>query len=601
MLRRFKLLQKQLVLVAIVLLAELVLIGTLLYVLDQEEREANRAERVFAVTVQANLLLKEFHESISSLMMYGLTMNADYGHRLVTQSQGIPAKIDALEKSSAEFPEDREAMQQIVTAARTWSSLLEQATKIVTKRSEPGMTIVVARFLSHDVRPHMMELTETVANFVEHHRAVEGTEKEALNRSRSLLRWILIGGGLMQVALAMVSFVFFSRNITGRLTILRDNAFRLASGMPLRPLMGGVDEISQLDKVFHEMAAALSAAAEKERAIVDGMPVGFIILDRTGAIQLVNPRSLAMLKASTEDLIGKPLTNFLLSSDDQKLSFATVKESALGRVSEFQFLRTDGGSFPAELYINSIKDADQELFICNLLDVSERHEVERMKREFVSIVSHDLKTPLTSIKSTLYLLTLGTLGTLNERGTKIIRGTQQEAERLVRLVTDLLDMARIEAGRMDLDCARVELRSIIERAVNAVGVQAEERKIKLQVHDVPLVVFGDSDRLVQVVVNFLSNAIKYAPPTSTVKIDCSRADKMVTVRVTDQGPGISKTAHAKIFERFEQVSSQDRTTGGGIGLGLAISKLIVEAHQGTIGVDSEVGKGSSFWFKIPDV
>jgi len=607
MIHKFKLLHKQLALVAFVLLAELVLIGTLLNLLDQEERQARRAERAYSVTVQASLLLKEFQESIMSLLVFGLTNNQEFATRMGALSRDIPQKIEELDQSSSEFPEDKESMQQIIKAARVWQALLTQAQNILTTRAQPGLSLTIVRFLSHDVKPHMMDLTETITAFADHHKKVEIAERETMNRSKSLLRIILIAGGIMQVILAIVSFAFFSRYITRRLSILTDNAYRLASGLPLRPHIRGADEIAQLDSVFHKMAEALTTAAEKERAIVDGMPAGFFRLDKDGEINLANPRSLSMLKASSQQVIGKPLTDFVISSDDQKLSFQNIKESALGRFSEFRFLTTDNSSFPAELSINAIQDADQELLICNILDVSERYEVERMKKEFVSIVSHDLKTPLTAIQHSLYLLTLGTtLGTLNERGMKVVAGTQQEAERLVKLVTDLLDVARMEAGRIDLECALVDVGSIITRAVKSAGVLAEEKKIQLEAGDASFQVLADADRLVQVLVNFLSNAIKYSPKESIVKIECSMVPAgesansgKVDFRVTDQGPGIPKTAQARIFGRFEQVSTEDRTEKGGTGLGLAICKLIVEAHQGTIGVDSEPGKGSSFWFEIP--
>jgi len=611
MILKFKLLQKQLALVAFVLLAELILIGTLLNLLDQQESDARRAERAYAVTVQANQLLNEFTESVTTLVIFGMTNKGEFGNRMAALTQDIPLKIEALKQSSSEFPEDSETMQQIINSARTWQGLITQAQSILAKRSEPGVTFTITMFLNHSVMPHVTELTGSVANFADHHKEVEIAQRETISRSKSLLRWILIAGGIMQVVLAIVSFVFFSRYITRRLSILSENAYRLASGLPLRPPIRGGDEIAQLDSVFHRMATALTAAARKERAIVDGMPVGFIMLDKAGEIQLANPRSLSMLKASSQQLVGKQLIDFVISPDDQKLSLENIKESALGRISEFTFLKTDGSSFPAELSINSIQDAEQELLICNVLDVSERHEVERMKKEFVAIVSHDLKTPLTSIQHSLYLLTLGTLGTLNERGAKIVAGTQQEAQRLVKLVTDLLDIARMEAGRIDLECALVDLNSIVKRAVNSATPLAEGKKIHLEAADVSFEVKADADRLVQVLVNFLSNAIKYSPKESTVKIECfmdsgkvagqaaGQVSASVEVRVTDQGPGIPKTAQARIFGRFEQVSEKDRTEKGGTGLGLAICKLIVEAHEGTIGVDSELGQGSSFWFKIP--
>ena len=598
MLHRFTLLQKQLALVAFVLLAELSLIGTLLVLLDQADNQTRRAEQSYAITVQANLLLKAFHESISSLMFYGMTKNADFAPRLAAISQDLVRKTNELEQSATDFPEDSEEVREIVKSARLWSGLLIKARTLLANESAPGTQLRMTLFLMHDVKPHLSELTGTVANFAQHQKEIDIAQRETINRSKFLLRIILVAGGLMQVVLAIVSFVFFSLYITDRLSVLTDNTIRLTAGMPLHPLIGGVDEIAKLDSVFHEMARALNDATNKERTIVEGMPVGFMVLDNAGIIKSVNPRSEEMLKNRSAQLIGKPLADLVVSLDGKKIPFQQIKELALGQFSEFRVLRKDS-SFEAELSIKSIQDADRELLICNILDVSERHEVERMKQEFVSIVSHDLKTPLTNIQNSLYLLTLGALGALNDRGMKIISGTRQEADRLVRLVTDLLDVARIEAGRIDLDYAAIELGSVITRATDSTAVLAEQKKLKVDAGDASFEIFADADRLVQVLVNFLSNAIKFSPEESTVTIVCQKDNRMVEVRVTDQGQGIPKEAQSRIFGRFEQVSHEDRKEKGGTGLGLAICKMIVEAHHGTIGVDSEVGKGSCFWFKIP--
>jgi signal transduction histidine kinase len=253
-----------------------------------------------------------------------------------------------------------------------------------------------------------------------------------------------------------------------------------------------------------------------------------------------------------------------------------------------------------EISINSIQDSGQELLICNILDVTERHEVERLKQEFVSIVSHDLKTPLTAIQNSLYLLGAGSLGSLTERGQQIVNGTQEESQRLVRLVNDLLDMARMEDGRINLECAVLNTDSLVQKSIDVVATLAEKKGIKLDVAPSHFEVLADSDRLIQVLVNFLSNAIKFAPPTSTVRIRCSQVTGAVEFRVIDQGPGIPQEAQRRIFQRFEQVAKEDRTEHGGTGLGLTICKLIVEAHGGSIGVDSQIEQGSSFWFTIPN-
>jgi signal transduction histidine kinase len=226
-------------------------------------------------------------------------------------------------------------------------------------------------------------------------------------------------------------------------------------------------------------------------------------------------------------------------------------------------------------------------------------ELEGFKRQLISIVSHELRTPLLSISSTLELLESGAMGDLSAKALSRLKMAQEEAERLIRLINDLLDIEKMEAGKFILDLSEVKVADLIESSLAAVASLAEMKQIAL---DRPATDFSwrvDRDRLCQVLVNLLSNAIKFSPEGETVKIEVLKEDLQLIFRISDQGRGIPEELAQKIFDRFVQVEKSDASERGGTGLGLAIARAIVEQHGGKIGVDSQPGAGSTFWFRLP--
>jgi signal transduction histidine kinase len=233
---------------------------------------------------------------------------------------------------------------------------------------------------------------------------------------------------------------------------------------------------------------------------------------------------------------------------------------------------------------------------------------ETKKKEYVSMISHDLRTPLTAIQGTLELVERGSYGELSERGKQRVSEAEWESDRLISLINELLDIEKLEEGMLDLDRNDVALKPIVERASNSVHTLTERQKIKLDINVEDVTVNVDEGRILQVLINLLSNAVKFSPRESTIKITAKTLGNMVECQVQDQGPGISQQNLERIFGRFQQVddgdqsASMDNSDGvkiRGSGLGLAICKALIEAHNGQIGVTSELGKGSTFWFKIP--
>jgi signal transduction histidine kinase len=275
-----------------------------------------------------------------------------------------------------------------------------------------------------------------------------------------------------------------------------------------------------------------------------------------------------------------------------------IDQKASGKFHELSAVRKGGEIFPAEISINEFKTRDGTLLLLNVQDVTQRHELERIKREFVAMVSHDLRTPLTSVQGSLTLLSSGALGNQTQEAQSVIDTAESEIGRLAKLVNDLLDVARIEAGKMDMHLQETPIAVIIRRSAAAVGSFAEQHQIKIEHDDSPARVQADPERLIQVLVNLLSNAVKFSPPDSKVSICTQTAGEWLEVRVHDDGRGIPPEHKEAIFRRFHQVEDGDANIRQGTGLGLPICKTIIEQHGGTIGVESEVGKGSTFWFRV---
>lgn len=238
-------------------------------------------------------------------------------------------------------------------------------------------------------------------------------------------------------------------------------------------------------------------------------------------------------------------------------------------------------------------------FAGHIRDTSERREVERLKQEFVSTVSHELRTPLTSIRGSLTLLASGAVGELPPDARDMVAIAERNTVRLITLINDILDLERLECGRVEIRQQRVEANAVVTRAVESVAAVAARHGIRIDVSIAEVAVWADPNRIVQVLVNFLANAIKFSPGASVVTVSVVPEESRVGFFVQDHGRGIPESHRAAIFERFHQVEGSDARRKGGTGLGLAICRAIIEQHGGSIGVESDPGSGSTFWFRIP--
>jgi len=223
-------------------------------------------------------------------------------------------------------------------------------------------------------------------------------------------------------------------------------------------------------------------------------------------------------------------------------------------------------------------------------------EAQRVRQSFVAMISHELRTPLTSVRGFLELLSMGALGEVSKPIVEQSDRVHTNVERLIKLINDLLDLEKMEAGKMQMAPEITSLSEAVERSLLSVSDQCKSNGVGIKVGNCQFSVYADSDRLEQVIVNLLSNAVKFSPCGSEVDIEAVDKDDFVEVRIRDQGRGVSDEYKTRIFEHYQQINVTDGSKKGGTGLGLPVSKLIVEQMGGAIGVRSEPGDGSTFWF-----
>jgi signal transduction histidine kinase len=234
--------------------------------------------------------------------------------------------------------------------------------------------------------------------------------------------------------------------------------------------------------------------------------------------------------------------------------------------------------------------------------LEERRRIEKLKDEFISIVSHELRTPLTSIHASLGLIRSGFAGGVPDEARELLEVAHRNSQRLVRLVSDILDLQKVESGTLSSDLQAVEVAPLLQQAVDANQAYAAQLGVTLALDgDVPeAAVWADADLLMQVMTNLLSNAAKFSPRNEAVLVRAERRDGMVRVSVTDRGPGIPEHFHERIFQRFAQADASTTREKGGTGLGLSITKAIVEQLGGRIAFETRAGAGTTFHFELPE-
>lgn len=348
-------------------------------------------------------------------------------------------------------------------------------------------------------------------------------------------------------------------------------------------------------------AERLQIMQARIRLFFERMPVALIMMRCDGTIEAVNRAAEEMFETPAKQLARRSIHQ-LFQPDAERTNASTVSllTKSVDNMLTINAIKQSGKTFPVDISVSRFEEHEGGRFLISLLDVSERVKLEEARREFSAMIAHDVRTPLTSCQAFLSGVSGGLYddapGTIKERATSI----QADLERVLSLVSGLLEIEKMEGGKLTPVKSRFPVESAVRRAVNSVESMAESKGVMLAVQHLDEFIYADQDQLVQVLVNLLGNAIKFSPEGGTVKLSArveEIAHESIEFRVDDEGPGIPKEFRDKIFDRFEQVERTGRKEG--TGLGLAISKAIVLAHDGTISVQSVEGQGSSFIVRLP--
>lgn len=370
---------------------------------------------------------------------------------------------------------------------------------------------------------------------------------------------------------------------------------------------------TQVSQFAEQMSAEmrLKDSDARIRAMLESAIDGIITFDLSGVIELVNPAFERILGFDADDVLGREVSEIIPGETmvdrigDRKISTIqdVLEDLKAKNYSDRELIvrRSDGNLIPVELRVSEVVLGTRNFYSGIIRDITERKEVELRVSEFYSTVSHELRTPLTSIRGALGLMEGGVVGEIPDEALELVTIARVSCDRLIRLINDILDLRKIEAGKLELKLESLDSESMVKATADSLRTMCEEYGVSIAVHvSDRRPVKGDHDRVVQILTNLVSNGVKFSGPEGKLDVRVvGGANGAVRFEVEDNGPGIPESQMHRLFGKFQQLDSSDTRAQGGTGLGLAISKALVEKHNGRIGVKSIEKKGSTFWFEIP--
>jgi two-component system, OmpR family, phosphate regulon sensor histidine kinase PhoR len=418
-------------------------------------------------------------------------------------------------------------------------------------------------------------------------------------------RWWVWAAFLGLLLLAGGAFLRVSRGTSRRIRQLQEFARRVASG-DFRPLEvdGRGDELDGLARALNETAARLEESIrgltdERDRsaAILRSMVEGVAVISAQERVLFSNRAFSQILGLEAMSVEGRPLVEVVRQSD----LLAILKRALVAHErisSEIVVGTVRPRNFAATVAPVHAEGPTGAVLV--LHEITELRRLERVRRDFVANVSHEFRTPLTAIQGFAETLLAGAIEDPEHRR-RFVEIIRSHAARLARLTEDLLELSRIEAGRLELEFRSLPVSQFVAACLETARLKAEQKQLRISVQLPPRLpaVRGDALHLQEVLQNLLDNAVQYTPPGGRIGVSAEAADGQVVITVADTGIGIPQAEQERIFERFYRVDPGRSREAGGTGLGLSIARHIVEAHGGRIWVESAVGEGSRFHFAIP--
>jgi len=421
---------------------------------------------------------------------------------------------------------------------------------------------------------------------------------DAISGAISRLQWFMLLAGLLGLVMAIGLSLAASYLMSRALRRLVDSARHLTAGQKTRIDIASTDELGRLagsfNRLYEELQGTLrTLATERGRfeAVLQSMSEAVLVLDAEERITMVNPALMAVL-GQRESPVGRPLKEVIDIAEVDRLARSGIEGAASAEL-------TIEAKFPRRVLARAMPLQTTGGTVIAMHDVTEMRRLETIRKDFVANVSHELRTPVSIIRANAETLLDGALDD-PERARSFVEALHRNSERLSRIISDLLDLSRVEAGRYQFEMVNVPLDHAVARAAEAVQPKADSRRVAIELSVPPAhSAWADAKALDQILLNLLDNSIKYTPEGGHVSVRVEERAGLMRVEVQDDGPGIKPEHRVRIFERFYRIDPGRSRDMGGTGLGLAIVKHFVESMGGRVGVEPAFPRGSIFWLTLP--
>jgi two-component system, NtrC family, sensor histidine kinase KinB len=461
-----------------------------------------------------------------------------------------------------------------------------------------------------ELQPAFLQVKEATERILEINQDAMLLKSDHARRLAERNRSLVLFSTILALALSLLSSVSLTRRTLRPLGVLSLAVRRIGEGdLEARARILGEDEIAQVGRELDTMAdklreyrssslGELLQAQQASQAAIDSLPDAVLVVGADGSLLNVNESAERELQVHAgEQPFSRIEPELREAIDKVRAHVASGKGPYVPRGLEEALLVRDRRLLPRATPLYSEQGAVAGVTIV-LQDVTRLVRFDELKNDLVATVAHEFRTPLTSLRMAIHILLEGTVGSIGDRQADLLHAAREDCDRLQDIVDDLLDLSRIQAGKVEVQPAPISSKSLVEGALANRSAAAAAARVRLaaDIAEPVLPVLADPERIALVLDNLIGNALRHGPPGSEVIVRAQPGQDSVRFEVSDQGEGIAPEYRQRIFEKFFRIPG---TKGEGVGLGLYLSREIVLAHGGEMGVESEVGKGSRFWFTLP--
>lgn len=462
------------------------------------------------------------------------------------------------------------------------------------------------------VKHAMLALVETLREIDRKAKVAVETGVIAENESRSKLRNVFDLALLLNSLISIVFALYVTQTIVRRVRAIQENYRRLADHQPLLQPVKSEDELGELDESFRSMAENLEAGRQAQlemmqqvaksrdnlQTVIDALPSALFITDSDGKVESINKFARDFFKIDLNYFHEQKLSKLFQLNSEIRINFITmlVRETVTTPM-DLMAVTPEKELVPVKVSTVSFGSDEERKFLTVVADETESYRLKQARSDFLSMISHDMRTPLGTIGGVLQLELKGAHGPLSKESNDRLEVALKSTSVLLELVNRVLKIEHIATSDIQLSQEKLDIAEVIKEVVSIIEPQLEAKKLKIVDESVTQSVLADRNYIQEVIMNLVSNAVKYSPEGGEIRLSNKTENDQVVVEVADQGPGVPASKKNSIFERYKQADKK-RDSKLGFGLGLSICKAIVLQHGGLIGVRDAEGGGSVFWFSL---